>query len=68
MTLSRQIIRKIEMDQVEVRNGLKVFLDKGFDYEESLKSVSFKHEDVIKLKQQLEQVPIVPIVHDKLVC
>ena len=56
------------MDQVEVRKGIKVFLDKGFDYEESLIKVNIQHEDVIKLKQRLDDVPVVPIIHDKLVC
>lgn len=56
------------MDQVEVRNRMKIFLDRGFNYEESLKSLNIQHEDVLKLKKQLEQIPIVPTVHDKLVC
>ncbi|XP_070491802.1 alpha-tocopherol transfer protein-like [Chironomus tepperi] len=54
------------MDQEEIRSRLRVFLDKGFDYEESLKSVNIQHDDVMKLKQKLEDVPIVPILHVKL--
>ena len=56
------------MDQTEVRKGIKVILDKGYNYEETLNRMSFGQEEINQIKERLENVPNVPIVQDKLVC
>lgn len=56
------------MDQKELVEKIKEFLDKGYNYEETLKRMSFGQKDVTELKERLKKVPNIPIVQEKLVC
>ncbi|CAG9803040.1 unnamed protein product [Chironomus riparius] len=54
------------MDQTEVRQAIKVILDKGYNYEDVISRMSFGQEEINQMKERLEKVSVVPIVQDKL--
>ncbi|XP_070491774.1 alpha-tocopherol transfer protein-like [Chironomus tepperi] len=54
------------MDQEKLLKEIKVFLDKGYDYEDTLKRMSFGQKEVMQLKERLDKLPNVPNVQEKL--
>ena len=57
------------MEVQELRKKFRVYIDKAYDYEESLKRHKFiDQNDVTRLRQKVVNYPHVPrLIHDKLV-